>query len=114
MNTKFAGMIAGLSMAVMMVSTGGAAAYFDPGKVSTPDLVTHTAGITVLSTQLFCAKNRGECADGDRGQVTMAPNLLAMLSQSDVQMNRVIRLSTEVAGMWEWNPTIGDSAKRSA
>ena len=94
MNTKFAAVMTGLTMAVSLFSTGGAAAYSNYGKVVTFDLVTQTAAITPLSMQFFCAKNRSECAGGGSSQVTMTPNLMAVLKQVNGHVNRSIRPPT--------------------
>jgi predicted transglutaminase-like cysteine proteinase len=119
MNTKIASVMAGLAMAVTMFSAGSAAAYSGHQKVSTFDLVTQTAAITPLSMQYFCAQNKSECAGGGRGQVTMTPNLLAVLQSVNVQVNRAIRPQRDTADVWELNPTSGDCedyvlSKRSA
>ena len=119
MNTKFAAVMTGLTMAVSLFSTGGAAAYSNYGKVATFDLVTRTAAITPLSMQFFCAKNRSECAGGGRGQVTMTPNLMAVLKQVNSHVNRSIRPERDTADIWELNPASGDCedyvlSKRSA
>lgn len=120
MNSKIAAVMTGLTMAVTMFSAGGAAAYTSQGKVSTFELVTHTAAITPLSMQFFCAQNKSECAGGGgRGQVTMSPNLMAVLKQINVQVNRSIRPQRDTADVWELNPTSGDCedyvlSKRSA
>lgn len=119
MNTKFAAVMAGVTMAVSLFSTGGAAAYSNYGKVVTFDLVTQTAGITPLSMQFFCAQHRSECAGGGRGQVTMSPNLMAVLKQINSHVNRSIRPERDTADVWELNPTSGDCedyvlSKRSA
>lgn len=109
----------GLTMAVSLFSTGGAAAYGNYGKVVTFDLVTQTAAITPLSMQFFCAKNRSECAGGGNSQVTMSPNLMAVLKQVNGHVNRSIRPERDTADVWELNPTSGDCedyvlSKRSA
>ena len=119
MNTKFAAVMTGLTMAVSLFSTGGAAAYTNHGKVVTFDLVTQTAAITPLSMQFFCAKNRSECAGGGNSQVTMTPNLMAVLKQINGHVNRSIRPERDTADVWELNPTSGDCedyvlSKRSA
>ena len=108
MNTKFAAVMTGLTMTVALFSAGGAAAYSNPGKVVTFDLVTHTAAITPLSMQFFCAKNRSECAGGGSSQVTMSPNLMAVLKQVNGHVNRSIRPERDTADVWELNPTSGD------
>ena len=118
MNTKFAAAIAGFAMAVSMFSTGGAAAY--TAGVSTVGLNSvQTAAITPLSMQYFCAQNRSECASGGRSQVAMTPNLMAVLKQVNVHVNRTIRPERDTADIWELNPTSGDCedyvlSKRSA
>lgn len=119
MNTKFAATMTGLALAVTMFSIGGAAAYTGPSKVSTFDLVTHTAAITPLSMQFFCAQNKSQCAGGGRGQVTMTPNLMAVLKQVNTHVNGAIRPERDTADVWELNPTSGDCedyvlSKRSA
>lgn len=120
MNTKLAAVMTGLTMAVSLFSTGGAAAYTHMGKVSSFDLVTQTAAVTPLSLQYFCAQHRSECAGGGgRGQVTMSPNLMAVLKQINGHVNRTIRPERDTADVWELNPTSGDCedyvlTKRSA
>lgn len=108
MNTKFAAVMTGLTMAVTLFSAGGAAAYTSPAKVLTFGLVTQTAAVTPLSMQYFCAQHRSECAGGGRGQVTMSPNLMAVLKQINSHVNRSIRPEADTADVWELNPTSGD------
>lgn len=119
MNTKFAAVMTGLTMAVSMLSTGGAAAYSNYGKVATFDLVARSAAITPLSMQFFCVKNRSECAGGGRGEVTMSPNLMAVLKAINLRVNRAIAPEADTADIWELNPASGDCedyvlSKRSA
>ncbi len=119
MNIKLASVIAGLAMAATVFSAGGAAAS-TYGRVATFELVTQTAAITPLSLQYFCAAHRSECASGGgRGQVTMSPDLLAVLKQVNNRINRTIRPEADTADVWELNPTSGDCedyvlSKRSA
>lgn len=120
MNTKtFAAMISGLTMAACLMSAGGAAAYSNTGRVSSFDLVTRTAAIVPLSLQYFCAQHKSECASSGRSQVTMSPNLMAVLKQVNGHVNRSIRPESDTADVWELNPTSGDCedyvlSKRSA
>lgn len=119
MNTKFAAVLTGLTMAVTLFSTNGAAAYHTFGRVSTPALVTETAAITPLSMQFFCAKHRNECAGGGRSQVSMSNNLMAVLKQVNGHVNRAIRPVRDSTDSWDLNPTSGDCedyvlSKRSA
>lgn len=119
MNTKFAAVMVGVAMAASLFSTGGAAAYSHNGKIATFDLVNQTAAITPLAMQFFCAKNRSECAGGGSAQVTMTPNLMAVLKQINGHVNRSIRPARDTADVWELNPTSGDCedyvlSKRSA
>ena len=119
MNSKFAAVMTGLTMAVTMFSTGGAAAHTSTSKVVTFDLVTQTAAITPLSMRFFCARNKSECAGGGSSQVTMTPNLMAVLEQINVRVNRAIRPQADTADVWVLNPTSGDCedyviSKRSA
>jgi predicted transglutaminase-like cysteine proteinase len=119
MNSKIAAAMTALTMAVSLFSTGGAAAYSHHGKIATFDLVIQTAAITPLSMQFFCAKNKSECAGTGRAQVTMTPNLMAMLKQVNSHVNRTIRPERDTADIWELNPTSGDCedyvlSKRSA
>jgi len=119
MNIKFAAAIAGLTMAASLLSAGGAAAYANPAKVATFDLVTQTAAITPLSMQFFCAKHRSECAGGGSGQVTMSTNLMAVLKQINIRVNRSIRPVADKSDSWDLNPASGDCedyvlSKRSA
>lgn len=110
MNIKFAAMLTGLAMAASLGMTGGAAASADPARVSTPDLVARTASVTPLAMQFFCAKNKSECASNRSGgsQVTMTPNLMAVLKQVNIHVNRAIRPQRDVADVWEVNPASGD------
>lgn len=119
MNTKFAAVMTGLTMAVSMFSTGGAAAHTGLARIATPDLAAQVADITPLSMQYFCAKHRNECAGGGSSQVTMTPNLMAALKQVNSHVNRSIRPARDTADVWELNPTSGDCedyvlSKRSA
>ena len=119
MNTKFAAVVTGLTMAATLFSAGGAAAYTNPAAVSSHGLVTQYAAITPLSLQFFCAQNKSECASSGRGQVTMSPNLMAVLKQVNSHVNRSIRPERDTADVWELNPTSGDCedyvlSKRSA
>jgi predicted transglutaminase-like cysteine proteinase len=119
MNSKFAAVMTGLTMTATLFSTGGAAAYTNSAKVSTFGLVTQTAAITPLSMQFFCAEHKSECAGGGRGQVTMSPNLMAVLKQINSHVNRSIRPERDTADVWDLNPTSGDCedyvlSKRSA
>jgi len=116
MNTKFAAVVTGLTMAVTMFSTGNAAAYTAASKFET---ITLTATITPLPMRFFCAKHRSECAGGGSGEVTMTPNLLAVLKQVNSHVNRAIRPARDTADVWELNPSSGDCedyvlSKRSA
>ena len=119
MAPKFAAVMTGLTMAVTLFSTGGASAYTSPDKVSTFGLVTQTAAITPLSMQYFCAQHKTECAGGGRGQVTMSPNLMAVLKQINGRVNRAISPERDTADVWALNPGSGDCedyvlSKRSA
>jgi predicted transglutaminase-like cysteine proteinase len=119
MNTKFAAVMTGLTMAVTMFSTGGAAAYVNQTHISTPGLNVHYAALTPLAMQYFCARNPAECASGGRGQVTMSPNLMGSLQQINNRVNRSIRPQHDTADIWQLNPTSGDCedyvlSKRSA
>ncbi|WP_052715756.1 transglutaminase-like cysteine peptidase [Devosia chinhatensis] len=119
MNTKFAAALTGLTMAVTLFSTGGAAAYNAVGNFAAFERVTHTAALTPLSMQYFCAKHRNECAGGGSSKVTMSSNLLAVLKQVNGHVNRSIRPQRDNVDSWELNPTSGDCedyvlSKRSA
>jgi len=119
MNTKFAAVVTGLTMAVTLFSVGGAAGYANSRSVTSAELVTHTAAITPLAMQFFCAKHKNECASGGRSQVTMSPDLLAVLKTINVTVNRSIRPKRDTADVWELNPQSGDCedyvlSKRSA
>lgn len=108
MNTKskFAAVITGLTMAATLFSTGGAAAYSLQVRDFTK--VTQTAAVTPLSLQFFCAKNRSECRGGGSSQVAMTPNLMAVLKQVNVHVNRAIRPQADSSDTWSVNPTAGD------
>ena len=119
MNKKFAVLLAGLAMAVTAFSTGSAAAYADHTQITTRGLVTQVATVTPLSMQYFCAAHRNECRGGGASNVTMTPNLLAVLKQINVRVNGAIRPRHDTADVWSLNPTSGDCedyvlSKRSA
>lgn len=119
MNTKFAAVMTGLTMAVSLISTGGVAAYSNFGTVRAIDSTTQTAAITPLSLQYFCAQHKSECAGGGRSEVAMSPNLMAVLKQINSRVNRSIRPEADTADIWELNPVSGDCedyvlSKRSA
>jgi predicted transglutaminase-like cysteine proteinase len=108
MNTKFSIKVAGLALAITMTSIVGAAAY--SGQVATHELGlrTEVAAITPLSMQFFCAKNRNECRGGGSAQVAMTPNLMAVLKQVNLHVNRSIRPKVDSADIWNLNPAEGD------
>lgn len=122
MNTNFAAVLTGLTMAATMFSTGGAAAYSVQSKLPAFEVVTQTAALTPLAMQYFCAKNPRECAGGggsSSGQVTMTPNLMAVLKQVNGRVNNSITPERDSADVWSLNPTSGDCedyvlSKRSA
>ncbi|MBB4053772.1 putative transglutaminase-like cysteine proteinase [Devosia subaequoris] len=100
--------IAGLLLAITMTSVGGAAAYADQTNTGRSGAVLQTAAITPLSMQFFCAKNRNECRGGGSAQVGMTPNMMMMLKQVNVHVNRSIRPKVDSADIWNLNPTEGD------
>jgi len=111
MNISILSAMTGLAMAAALGMTASAAAYADPAKVSTPDLVARTAAITPLAMQFFCAKNKSECTSNSSrgaGQVTMSPDLMAVLRQVNIHVNRSIRPQRDTADIWEINPASGD------
>lgn len=119
MNMKISAVVTGVALAFSLISTGSAAAYTNPAKFATVQTEIQVAAITPLSMQFFCAKHKSECAGGGRGEVTMTPNLLAVLKHVNGQVNRAIRPQRDTADVWELNPTSGDCedyvlSKRSA
>lgn len=108
MNTKFSMKIAGLALALTMTSVGGAAAYTNHTAYSSLELVTQTAAVTPLSMRYFCAQNPRECRGGGSSQVTMSPNVMAVLKQVNSHVNRAIRPRVDNADVWSLNPTAGD------
>lgn len=111
MTFKFSKEIVGVALALTLASVGGAAAS-SHGRVD-------VAAITPLSMQYFCAQNRNECRGGGAAQVTMTPNLMALLNQTNTRVNRAIRPARDTADIWELNPESGDCedyvlSKRSA
>src|SRR5690349_21098151 len=120
MKSNFAAaVVTGLTMAATMFSTSGATAYAVQHRLPSFETVTQTAAIVPLSMQYFCASHRSECAGGGAGQVTMSPNLMAVLKQINSRVNRAIRPEADTADVWELNPTSGDCedyvlSKRSA
>lgn len=108
MYTKSNFKVAGLIIALAMSSIGGAAANtYHPGSQGFNPVI-RSAAITPLSMQFFCAKNRSECRGGGSGQVTMTPNLMAVLEQVNVHVNRAIKPRVDDADLWKLNPTEGD------
>lgn len=107
MNTKFAAVVAGLTMAVTMFSTGGASADSLQTRGAF-EVVTRTAAVTPLPMRYFCAQNKSQCAAGGAPQVAMTPNLMAVLKQVNIRFNRSIRPEADTADIWELNPTSGD------
>lgn len=108
MNTKFSMKIAGLAFALTMASLGGAAANTSNMGVTQLAPATQVAAITPLSMQYFCAQNRNECRAGGNSQVTMTPNLMAVLKQINVHVNGAIRPQADASDTWSLNPTAGD------
>lgn len=108
MNTKFSMKIAGFALVIAMSSVGGAAAYTSQVTIGDLRPPVQVAAITPLSLQFFCAKNRSECRGGGSAQVTMTPNLMAVLKQVNVHVNRSIRPKVDTADLWNLNPTEGD------
>lgn len=108
MNTKFSIRAAGVALAITMGSIVGASAY--SGSLSTTQFGhrTELAAITPLSMQFFCAKNRSECRGGGSAQVTMTPNLMAVLKQVNLHVNSSIRPKVDTADIWNLNPAEGD------
>ena len=118
MNSKLKAVLATATLVASMTSVGGAMANTNRTVGSSVDQV-QVAAITPLSMQFFCAKNRSECASSGQGQVTMSPNLMAVLKQVNSHVNRTIRPERDTADVWELNPTSGDCedyvlSKRSA
>jgi predicted transglutaminase-like cysteine proteinase len=108
MNTKFSFKIAGLALALTMASIGGASAYTNYAGIDRFAPTIQTAAITPLSMQYFCAQNRRECRGGGSSQISMTPDLLAVLKQVNVHVNRAIRPQTDASDTWSLNPTAGD------
>lgn len=108
MTFKFSVKIAGLALALTMTSVGGAAAYTNYQGLDRFGPSVQTAAITPLSLQYFCAQNRNECRGGGNGQVTMTPNLMAVLKQVNVHVNSAIRPQADATDSWNINPTAGD------
>ena len=108
MNSKINTKIAGLFLAITMTSVGSVAAYAPQTDTGQLGAVIQTAAITPLSMQFFCAKNRNECRGGGNAEVTMTPNLMAMLKQVNVHVNNAIRPRVDSADIWALNPSEGD------
>ena len=108
MNTKFAAVLAGMAMVATMSFTGGAAAYTNHTNVSTRGLVDQYAAITPLAMQYFCVQHASQCASSGRSQVTMSPNILAVLKQVNSRVNNSIAPRAERADVWSLNPGSGD------
>ena len=114
---KFSSGLAGLVLAFGMAFTSGAAA--SATNVKAFEAVTQVAAVTPLSMRYFCAKNRSECRGGGASEVTLTPNVMAVLKHVNVQVNRAIRPRQDSADVWSLNPTSGDCedyvlSKRSA
>lgn len=108
MNTKFSMKVASLALAIALSSVGGAAAYAENVGIGQFGQRMDVAAITPLSMQFFCAKNRSECRGGGSAQVTMTPNLMAVLKQVNIHVNRSIRPKADTADIWNLNPEEGD------
>lgn len=119
MNTKYAAVVTGLAIALSLASVSNASAYATSRSVASTELVTRTAAVMPLAMQFFCAKHKNECAGGGASQVTMSPDLMAVLKAINVNVNRSIRPQRDTADIWELNPKSGDCedyvlSKRSA
>ena len=108
MNTKFSMKVAGIALALTISSVAGAMAFAGTATVGALGPRTEVAAITPLSMQYFCAQNRNECRGGGSAQVAMTPNLLAVLKQVNVHVNRSIRPKVDTADLWNLNPAEGD------
>ncbi len=109
MNSKDFLKIASVALVVSLGSIGLANARGP--QVSVQDVqgsVQTVAAITPLSMQFFCAKNRNECRGGGSGQITMTPDLMAVLKQINTHVNRSIRPKFDTADTWTLNPAEGD------
>jgi predicted transglutaminase-like cysteine proteinase len=97
-------------------ATSAHAEYVAQGQTETR---LEVAAITPLSMQYFCKQHRSECRASGTAQVTLTPNLLAVLKQVNHQVNRSIRPERDTTDVWELNPRSGDCedyvlSKRSA
>jgi Predicted periplasmic protein len=108
MNTKFSVKVASVALAITMGSVAGAVAYGGPVAVPPLGHRIEFAAITPLSMQFFCAQNRNECRAGGSAQVTMTPNLMAVLKQVNRHVNSSIRPKVDTADIWQLNPAEGD------
>jgi len=108
MNIKLSAALTGLTMVVSAFSTTGASAYIDSTKFATFDLVQQTAAIAPLSMRYFCAEHKSECAGGGSSQATMSPDLMAVIKQVNIHVNRSIRPERDTIDTWELNPLSGD------
>jgi len=118
MSTRFTALLAGLTVAAALSGVGGAAGFERTSQVAaTPTM--QVAAVTPLSMQYFCARHKAECAGGGRGEVTMTPNLMAVLGQVNGHVNRAITPRRDSSDVWSLNPSSGDCedyvlSKRSA
>jgi len=108
MNIKFSSKVVCLALAIIVGSVGGSVAYNGESDTYGVGTVVQTAAITPLSMQFFCAKNPSECRGGGKGQVAMTPDLMTMLKQVNVHVNRAIRPKVDSADIWSLDPAEGD------
>ncbi|WIJ23923.1 transglutaminase-like cysteine peptidase [Devosia sp. RR2S18] len=110
MNTKFASVLTGCALALVITSTGTAVAYA-PSNVGLPMRTDmHIAALTPFAMQVFCAKNRNQCTggSGEAGQVRMTQDVLAVLQQVNIHVNATIKPRNDVRDSWQVNPQYGD------
>jgi predicted transglutaminase-like cysteine proteinase len=118
MNTKFASLIASLAIAISLSSTGGAAASVNSPTQSAPQPVV-VAALAPLPMQFFCMQHASECRPTAATRVTVTPNVMAILDQVNLRVNRSITYRAERSDVWSLNPSRGDCedyalSKRSA
>lgn len=119
MNSKLINRLSGIGMALVMGLAATGVASAQGPQLRGTDTVTQVAAITPLSMRYFCKQNPGECRGGGASQFTLTHDLLSVISQVNVQVNRAIRPRVDSVDSWDLNPTYGDCedyvlSKRSA
>lgn len=66
------------------------------------------AAITPINMQYFCKQNPSECRKTRDAKIELTDEMVNMLRQVNVSVNRAIRPRLNVPGGWKLNPAAGD------